>query len=149
MTENYEQYIEESCKLLNELEGAHLEQVLINTVQDEFNVVYLKTSQGFFCLQGEIGGEYLGVRKLTEMPGITAEDGYAISKYAPFEQFEGHEIAQARQVGTAWNGHGFEFNFKGLHTKSMLVQSIYCGSAPKELDDCLRLGVGVYQNENS
>ncbi|MFT6422929.1 MAG: hypothetical protein ACJA2K_001666 [Thalassolituus sp.] len=53
MTENYEQYIEESCKLLNELEGAHLEQVLINTVQDEFNVVYLKTSQGFFCLQGE------------------------------------------------------------------------------------------------
>ena len=148
MSENYEQYIDEACKLLKELEGAFLEQVLINTVQDEFNVVYLKTSKDVFCLQGEIGGEYLGVRKLAEMPEITSDDGYEITKYSPFEQFEGHEIVQTRQLGTAWNGHGFEINFKELHTKSMLVQSIYCGSAPKELDDCLRLGVGIYKNEN-
>ncbi|MFD2177084.1 hypothetical protein [Veronia pacifica] len=149
MDKNYERYIEDACKLLGDLEGALLEQVLINTVQDEFNVVYLKTSKGNFCLHGESGGEYLGIRNLIEVPKLTNEDGYAISTYPPFQQFEGHEIVKVRQIGTAWNGHGFEFNFKGLHTISMLVQSVYCGSAPDNLDDCLRLGIGMYQNKKN
>lgn len=147
MNSNYEQYIQEACILLKEIEGATLQQVLINTVQNEFNVVYLKTNNGVYCLQGEMGGEYLGIHSKSEMPEITNIDGFVICTYEPFKKFEGHEISQTRQIGTAWNGHGFEINFKGLHTTSMLIQSIYCGSYPEALDDCLRLGVGDYQNE--
>lgn len=147
MEYNYEEYVKESNILLPELEGALVETILINVVDPEFNVVYLETDKGIFALQGEIGGEYLGVHRLTELPQITNQDGYIICKYPPFNMFEGKTISQARQIGYAWHGHGYEFCFEGILTRTMIVQSIYCGSKPPDLEDCLRLGVGYYENE--
>lgn len=146
MSDDYEHYTKESSSLLCELEGATLRSVLINVIDPEFNVVYLETDKGIYSLQGEVGGEYLGVHELEELPDITSQDGYIISKYPPFEIFVGKRIVQARQIGTAWNGHGYEISFSGMFTQTMIVQSIYCGSKPSELDDCLRLGVGNYEN---
>jgi len=147
MNYDYQKDIELSCALLSELEGCLLEAVLINVVDPEFNVVYLQTNKGSFSLQGEVGGEYLGVHVLDTMPEITNQDGYIICKYEPFEIFVGRPISQARQIGSAWHGHGFELTFEGCPNKSMIVQSIYCGSKPDQLEDCLRLGVGFYENE--
>ncbi|WP_139045639.1 hypothetical protein [Vibrio cidicii] len=143
---DYEKDVKQACSLLNELEGALVISILVNVVEPEFNVVYLNTDKGVYALHGEVGGEYLGVRRLNELPDMTEQEGYIICKYPPFSMFEGRTISQARQVGSAWNGHGFEFTFDGVFSKSMLVQSIYCGTKPDELADCLRLGVGHYEN---
>ncbi len=146
MSYDYEQYIKESSSLLLKLEGATVLSVLINVVDPEFNVVYLETDKGIYSLQGEIGGEYLGVHELKELPETTSQDGYIICKYPPFEIFVGKRIIQARQIGTAWNGHGYEISFDGMFTQTMIVQSIYGGDKPHNLEDCLRLGVGNYEN---
>lgn len=147
MKYDYEQYTKDSSKLLCELEGALLKTILINVIEPEFNVVYLSTDKGIFSMQGEIGGEYLGVHRLEEVPEITDQDGYIICKYPPFSIFEGCTISEARQIGSAWHGHGYELCFHGILNKSMIVQSIYCGVKPENLEDCLRLGIGNYQNE--
>jgi hypothetical protein len=121
MNYDYEQHTKESSFLLSELEGATLLSVLINVIDPEFNVVYLETDKGKYSLQGEVGGEYLGVHELKDLPEITDQDGYIICKYPPFEIFEGKRIAQARQIGTAWNGHGYEISFDGMFTQTMIV----------------------------
>lgn len=147
MSYDYEKDIKDACSLLEELEGTIILNILINVVDPEFNVVYLDTDKGAFSLQGEVGGEYLGVHRMNELPEITNQEGYIICKYPPFEIFEGRTISQARQIGSVWHGHGFEFTFLGVLTKTMIVQSIYCGAKPEALEDCLRLGVGNYENE--
>ncbi|NNK84392.1 MAG: hypothetical protein HKO91_02415, partial [Desulfobacterales bacterium] len=78
MEYEYKKYIKESCKLLPELEGAIVSQILVNIVDPEFNVVFLKTDKGIFSLQGEMGAEYLGVRKLDLMPEQKDDEGYII-----------------------------------------------------------------------
>lgn len=147
MTYDYENDVNEACATLPDLEGATIISIRINVVDPEFNVVYLETDKGVYSLQGEVGGEYLGVHRLDELPEITDQDGYIICRYQPFNIFEGCVISQARQIGAAWQGHGFEFSFSEIPTKSMIVQSIYCGAKPEALEDCLRLGVGHYENE--
>ncbi len=147
MMQKYEACMKESNTLLRNLEGALLKGILINVVDPEFNVVYLETDKGNYALHGEVGGEYLGIHCLAKLPEISELDGYIICKYSPFNIFEGRTISQARQVGTAWQGHGYEFSFDGLLTKTMIIQSIYCGTKPQHLEDCLRLGVGHYENE--
>ena len=144
---DYKADIQESCKLLPMIQGALVEKILINVVEPEYNVVYFLTDQGVFALQGEVGGEYLGIKRLDEPPEEINEDGYIICPYLPFIQFEGDRISQARQIGSAWNGHGFEFSFEKNLDKTMIVQSIYAGEKPSELEDCLRLGVAVYSNK--
>jgi hypothetical protein len=51
---------------------------------------------------------------------------------------------QARSIGSAWNGHGFEFSFEGLPDRTMIVQSIDTGERPADFADCLRFGIGYY-----
>ena len=142
MYADYEAYTKESSKLLPKLEGATLHTVLINVVDPEFNVVYLGTSSGVFALQGEVGGEYLGVHEFPELPEITNQDGYIICKHQPFERFVGKTIAQARQIGDVWNGHGYELAFSGEENYTMIVQSIYCGVEPKERLSSISCGIG-------
>jgi len=65
--------------------------------------------------------------------------------FRPFDLFSGRRVTQARMIGEAWNGHGFEFSFEGLPNRTMIVQSICTGAdREQELHDCLRLGVGYY-----
>jgi hypothetical protein len=147
MEYQYEKHIEESCSLLAGLEGAIVAQILINIVDSEFNVVFLDTDKGVFSLQGEMGAEYLGIRRLDLMPKQTDDEGYIVCPYQPFEYFFGKEIIQIHQIGEAWNGHGFELCFDNEPEKTIIVQSIYTGDKPKNFDDCLRLGIGNYQFE--
>ena len=76
MSYDYEKDTKEACALLEVLEGAMVLSILINVVGPEFNVVYLETDKGVFSLQGEVGGEYLGVHRMSELPELTNEDGY-------------------------------------------------------------------------
>ena len=147
MEYEYKKYIKESCKLLPELEGAMVSEILVNIVDPEFNAVFLKTDKGVFSLHGEMGSEYLGVRKLELMPEQTDDKGYRICPYETFECFVGKKIIQAHQIGEAWKGHGIELCFEKMPNKTMIVQSIYTGDKPEEFEDCLRLGVGNYQFE--
>ncbi|EON93687.1 hypothetical protein MARLIPOL_03250 [Marinobacter lipolyticus SM19] len=104
-----------ACSLPRELE------------ETEHNVVS-RCEQWFFVIQGEVGGEFLGVHRKAEMPDITDQDCYIVCTHPPFEEFVGSLISHAGQMGSAWHGHEFEFTFKGIFGKSMLIQSIYCGS---------------------
>ena len=94
-----------------------------------------------------MGSEYLGVRKLEIMPEQTYDEVYSICPYEPFECFVGKKIIQAHQIGEAWNGHGFELCFEKVPDRTMIVQSIYTGDKPDDFEDCLRLGVAIYQFE--
>jgi hypothetical protein len=145
MNYDYQKDIDESCKLISNLEGAVLNDFLVNIVEPEFNVVFLDTNKGVFALQGEVGGEYLGIRILSEMPSLVDDQGYIICHYPPFQMFVGKTIGQARHIGTAWNGHGFEITFIGMAEKSMIIQSIYSSPKPEKLEDCLKLGIGNYE----
>lgn len=62
------------------------------------------------------------------------------------EQFIGHEVSGVRHIGSQWNGHRFEIDFKIIPDKTLLLQSIHTGSEPKDLSDCMRIGVGSYIN---
>jgi hypothetical protein len=74
-TYNYPKLIEESSALMPVFVGKTLmSSVLINVVEPEFNVVYLNLDNEYFSIQGEIGGEYLGIHRLTELPEITDQD---------------------------------------------------------------------------
>ncbi|MDP2596396.1 hypothetical protein [Alteromonas stellipolaris] len=146
MNYNYAEDIAEATKLIEALEGSVLTKVLINVVEPEFNVVFLDTSNGVFAVQGESGGEYLGIRHIKDMPSLVSEQGYIICEYPPYNAFLNHTICQIRQIGTAWNGHGLELSFQGITDQTMIIQSIYSGDKPKDLEDCLRLGIGQYSD---
>jgi hypothetical protein len=148
MSYDYEKYIKDNDPLLREMEGAVLISILVNIVDPEFNIVYLQMSSGIFSVHGRIGGEYLGLHRLSEMPCATSpSDDVIICRYPPYDIFEGCTLSQARQMGSAWHGHGFEFSFSERPTRSMIVQTIYCGAESKGQNDCLRLGIGCYENE--
>jgi hypothetical protein len=144
MPYNYPELIKESSKLIPDLIDRTLENVLINVVNPEFNVVYLVFSDATYSIHGEIGGEYLGIHKLSEPIEVMEKDGYIITEFEPFKIFVGHKIAQIRQMGVAWNGHGYEVSFYGIPEKTMIIQSMDVEGRPEELVDCLRLGVGFY-----
>ncbi|MGF1878210.1 hypothetical protein L4D77_23305 [Photobacterium frigidiphilum] len=88
MAYDYKKDVKQACSLLSELEGALVISILVNVVDPEFNIVYLDTEKGVFALHGEVGGEYLGVRRLYELPEMTEQEGYIICKYPPFSIFK-------------------------------------------------------------
>ena len=108
MSYDYTDDLQNACRLLPNLEGALVQTILINIVEPEFNVVFLDTDKGAYQIHGKVGGEYLGIENCSSFPEITNGDGYIICSYPPFSIFEGKRIVQARQIGTVWNGHGFE-----------------------------------------
>ncbi len=147
MEKKYQDCLIRNEELLTELQGEVLESLLINVAIPEFNVVYLKTKTQKFCIHGQAGSEYIGIYKIEEWPEEESDETRVICKYPPFEIFVGHKVSMARQIGSIWNGHGFEISFQGVYDKTLIVQSIYAGDVPAGLDDCLRLGIGHYQSE--
>jgi hypothetical protein len=126
------------------LEGCFLREVLVHIVEPEFNVVFLVTDDGVWEVSGRVGSEVLGISRAPEHVERYSTEHASVNGYGPYEQFQGRRIVQARTIGEAWNGHGFEFTFEGLPHRSMLIQSIYSSPKPPDLEDCLRLGIGVY-----
>ncbi len=147
MEKKYQDCLIRNEELLTKLQGEVLESLLINVAIPEFNVVYLKTKTQKFCIHGQAGSEYIGIHKIEEWPEEESDETRVVCKYPPFEIFVGHKISMARQMGSIWNGHGFEISFEGVEDKTLIVQSIYAGDVPAGLDDCLRLGIGHYQSE--
>jgi hypothetical protein len=97
-----------------------------------------------WCIQGRIGGEVLQIIPVEETPVEKEEGIVCVKRFEPFSIFLNRRIVQARSIGSAWNGHGFEFSFDGLPDRTMIVQSIYAGEKAAGFEDCLRLGVGYY-----
>ncbi|WP_420644849.1 hypothetical protein [Candidatus Leptofilum sp.] len=141
---DYETIIKERCADLELVMGKVLQDAMVNVVDPEINVVYLKTEESWFEIHGEFGSEILGIHKIASEVLEKEEIGLRTSHIPRLDQFIGLTIARARQIGEAWNGHGFEFSFKELADKTLIVQSIYTGTEPKDFYDCLRIGVGDY-----
>ncbi len=138
---DYPRLIAEACKALPEVEGRMLVDVLVQVVEPEYNQVWLVFEDLTFVIHGRVGSEYLGI-EAGSAPTDAVMEG--VQHHAPFTQFVGRRLVQARMLGEAWNGHGFEFTFEGLTGLSMLIQSIYSSPKPDAVEDCLRLGVGHY-----
>ena len=141
---DYEAIIRERCADLELLIGKTLQDALVNVVEPEINVVYLKTEESWFSIHGEIGSEILGIHKIDSDVQEKIEGIFMIGHLSILDQFIGLKIARARHIGEAWNGHGFEFSFKELPDKTLIVQSIYTGTETKDFYDCMRIGVGTY-----
>jgi len=142
---NYPELILQKTADLPKIVGLSLEKALVNYVADEFNVLYLKAGGRWFAAQPEIGGEILGFHELGASPKERqTSDGSGIVSFVMFDRFMGAQVTAVRQMGEAWNGHGFELSFDGIVDHTLLVQSIFTGSEPEDYSDCLRLGVGSY-----
>ena len=147
MSHDYPKLIADTTADLPKVKGQVLKRVLLNIVGHEFNVLYLQFTSGWFRALGINGSETLGFYKFEGEPveGPTDETGIGqICTFPPFEIFTGKEVAEVRQTGEAWNGHGFEFTFTNLFDKTLIVQSIYTGNEPKDYIDCIKLGIGTY-----
>lgn len=145
MKYDYETIIREGASDLEEINGQKLEAGLANVVADEINVVHLRFGGVWYSAHGLVGSEVMGFRRRTEdFKEERPNEGICICKLPVLEQFVGLIVAQARHIGAAWNGHGFEISFVGEPAKTLILQSIYTGSEPEGFDDCMRIGVGNY-----
>ncbi len=145
---DYSSMVAAADAVLRTLKNRVLERSLVQVVHPEFNVFYLVFADGSLAIHGRVGGEVLAIAPVDTppTPGRTS-DTTTVVAFPAFDQFAGRRIAAARTVGSAWNGHGFEFSFDGIYDRTMIVQSIYTGAEPPDRFDCLRLGVGFYHSE--
>ncbi|MCF6314639.1 MAG: hypothetical protein L3J39_19480 [Verrucomicrobiales bacterium] len=144
---DYPKIIARSNPCIESLCNALLQEIVVQVVDPEFNALFLKTDKGVFAIQGTIGSEIVEiVESQNEFPAITTGEGSFISRHLPFERFIGHQIESIREIGEAWNGHGYEISFSNIFDSTMIVQSIYSPPKPDGLEDCLRLGVASYEN---
>ena len=146
-TYDYASMTAEAASKIAQLEGRVLLRFLVQIVPPEFNVAYLGLDVGVWCIQGRIGGEILQIIPVEEIP-VEKQEGVLVKSFEPFSIFLNRRIVQARSIGSAWNGHGFEFSFEGLLDRTMIVESIYTGEKAPGFEDCLRLGLGYYFHDD-
>lgn len=148
MEPDYERLIKERCADLELVKGGTIEEALAQIVRPEINVVYLKIDGNWFAAHGEIGSEIMGFHKCKEKKIEKVSEEFTWTGTLPIlDQFVGSKIVEIRHIGTVWNGHGFEFSFENEPSKTLILQSIYTGSEPKDFVDCMRIGVGNYLYE--
>jgi len=145
MNFDYPKIIASETADLESIRGQTLNRVLVQAVNHEFNVLYLKFESDWFAVSTYIGGEILAFRKC-EVPNerIADDNSTRTLPFPQFDIFENRKISAVRHIGEAWNGHGFEFTFADLFDKTLIVQSIYTGGETQDFFDCLRLGIGTY-----
>src|SRR5881394_698150 len=138
---DYPAIIQQDCAALPETVGKLLTRTLVQVVEPEFNVFFMILEDSTYAISGRVGGEVLGIRRLDLPPTEGQEARMTVTKpFRPFDLFSRRRVTQARMIGEAWNGHGFEFSFEGLPNRTMIVQSICTGAdRGQELHDCLRL----------
>ena len=145
MEYDYEKIIKEGSSDLASIKGQRLDQALANIVADEINVVHLLFGGIWYSVHGLVGSEVMGfIRRTEQFQEERINDGSYVGRLPILDQFVGLEVAEVRHIGEAWNGHGFEISFKDVPDKTLILQSIYTGSEPKEFNDCMRIGAGNY-----
>jgi len=145
MEYDYGKIIKECSSDAALVKGQRLDSALANVVADEINVVHLCFGGMWYSVHGLIGSEVMGFkRREQQFHEEVINEGSVICRLPVLEQFVGLEVVEVRQIGEAWNGHGFELSFKDVPDKTLILQSIYTGSEPKGFDDCMRIGVGNY-----
>lgn len=145
MEYDHEKIISDGSSDLQFIRGQRLDAALANIVADEINAVHLLFDSVWYSAHGLIGSEVMGFKRRNEQFCEEAtNEGSCVCKLPVLEQFVGLEVVETRQIGEAWNGHGFEFSFLGLPEKTLILQSIYTGSEPRDFGDCMRIGVGNY-----
>lgn len=145
MEYDYEKIIKERSSDLESIKGQKLDSALANVIADEINVVHLLFGGTWYSVHGLVGSEVMGLRRRAEQfVEESSSEGSCVCKLPILEQFIGLEVVEVRHIGAAWNGHGFEFSFKDVPDKTLILQSIYTGSEPEDFDDCMRIGVGNY-----
>lgn len=139
----FEQVVKEAKRKLEMLEGRTLRKCVVDIVEPEFNIIYLVFSNSIFAIHGANASEVIDIHQIDEIDSRLYKEGRA-KEFSPFNIFLDRKICSARCMGEEWNGHGFELSFEGLLNKTMLIQSIYTGNQPLDLNDCIRLGIGNY-----
>lgn len=125
--------------LLKELENEQLLKVTVNVVTPEINIVFLHFDNYIVEVYGAFGSEIIKIEMANR-----AIDDIDNTEIESLQQFKGMTIYQSRIIGEPWNGYGFEISFKESFDKTLIIQSIYSGNRPNDIDDCLRLGIGNY-----
>lgn len=142
---DYEKIIRDGSSDLDSINGLRIEAALANVVADEINAVHLLLGGIWYSIHGLFCSEVLLFKCRSEQfKEERINDHSRLCKLPILEQFVGLEVVRVRRIGQAWNGHGFEFSFKNIPDKTLILQSIYTGSEPKDFDDCMRIGVGNY-----
>lgn len=129
---------------LRGLDGRRLLEVLIQVVEPEINMVFLRFEDALYAVVPWDGGALV---QLTEWDNELPTDLGPGAWYQPFDQaaaFRGCSVKQARAIGCAWNGHGIEISFSGELSRTLIIQSIESGEPPRGFVDCLRVGVANY-----
>ncbi|MCG7549253.1 hypothetical protein [Pseudoalteromonas sp. Of7M-16] len=145
MEYDYKKIIKEGSSDLGSIKGLRLDSALANVVADEINVVHLLFDGVWYSVHGLVGSEVMGFkRSLEQFQEESSNEGRCVCRLPMLEQFIGFEVVEVRQIGEAWNGHGFELSFKDVPDKTLILQSIYTGSEPEDFNDCMRIGVGNY-----
>ena len=145
MEYDYEKVIKDNTEDLSLVKGKTLEAALANIVGGELNVIHLLFEDIWFSANGLLGSEILEFHRREEkFEKVEFNKENCVIDLPVLNQFIGMEVVEIRQIGTAWNGHGFDFSFKNIPEISILIQSIYTGSEPEDFSDCMRVGVGNY-----
>jgi len=145
MTYDYIKILAEHTIELASIKGHIIKNATANIVGGEINIVFLLINDTWYSIHGLIGSEIIGIKRTdNDLKSMHDLRDNTHCNLPVLNQFIGLKIIQSRQIGEAWNGHGFEFSFEGVPEKTLLIQSIYTGSEPKDFNDCLRVGVGNY-----
>ena len=126
------------------LEGRRLLEVVLQVVEPEINMVFLRFEDALYSVKPWRGGELMQVAVWDEdLPtGLGPRAWY--QSFDEARPFHGCSVKQARAIGGVWNGHGIEISFSGALDRTLIIQSIASGDMPKGFVDCLRVGIGNY-----
>ncbi len=129
---------------LHLIEGSKLLDISVQVKADNFNIIYLKTSNGNLAVNSEREGKITKVHQCDDYPTVSKEDNMQICRYTPFEIFIGDTISGIHKTESAWGGHGFEFHFTDNTSRTMIIQSVETTTKSNTRLNSLRLGVGNY-----
>jgi len=142
--EYYARREEEFRRSIYALEGRLLREVVLQIVEPQINVVFLRFDGAMFAVQGDLGSELLTVFAHEGEPPSDIGPAAWYERFDAAEIFHGRLVKQVRPIGAVWNGHGIEISFSGITDRTLIIQSIYAGDRPNDFFDCLRIGIATY-----
>ena len=132
------------ARSIRALNGRRLREVVLQIIEPEINLVFLRFEDALYALYPWRGGELL--RFVAWDKEIPTELGPG-AWYQPFDHaavFHGCSVKQVRAIGGAFNGHGIEISFADALEQTLIIQSIESGDVPRGFGDCLRVGIADY-----